>query len=196
MSRAGRKRATLSAREPSGRIERRNTEDVRAVVLRQPHRSTVAPEKRHDQLAECELGRLLLAEKITRPQYDAGVMWRDLSARFRSAINAPRLTPASIAATMIPVPPDVTGGTDWSVEAAERVERQYFDAHTALYCRTTREMAEGIVVDYVVVQERNMSEVRWQVGQLRRGLARLATHWGLTNNRNCEMSEIEAGNCE
>jgi hypothetical protein len=92
----GRKRKK-GPREPNGRVQRVKTIDPKAVAKRQPHRRGVPAALAHDPKAECIMGRLCLNGFLSETQYEAGVKYRTAVLRYRSAIEAPRASVASMA---------------------------------------------------------------------------------------------------
>src|SRR5437763_14031874 len=95
----GRKRKK-GPREPNGRLKRARAIkeiDPKAVAKRQPHRRGVPAALAHDPKAECIMGRLCLNGFISETQYEAGVIYRTAVLRYRSAIEAPRASEASMA---------------------------------------------------------------------------------------------------
>ena len=92
----GRKRKK-GPREPNGRVQRTKPIDPKTVAKRQPHRRGVPAALAHDPKAECIMGRLCLNGFISETQYEAGVKYRTAVLRYRSAIEAPRASEASMA---------------------------------------------------------------------------------------------------
>jgi len=85
----GRKRKS-GARYPSGGLRREKIEEPNVVALRMPHRMGVPKELAHDAKAETVLGRYSLNGLITPLEYDAGVYYRGVVARYLSSIGAPK----------------------------------------------------------------------------------------------------------
>lgn len=95
MARRGRKKQKGQLRTAKGRKSRsraaveQQESDVRAVVLRQPHRAWLAEEQRLNQHAESELGRLFLAGRIAEPELWAGARWAALRRELHQVLQAP-----------------------------------------------------------------------------------------------------------
>lgn len=104
MARRGRKRGN-GHREPSGRISRAEKRvqsrlrTERDVVLDQPHRRWLPEEKRADQRAATEIGRLYLAGLITEAQCWAAERWHSLIMEFHVLLATPvtRMSAAALA---------------------------------------------------------------------------------------------------
>jgi hypothetical protein len=157
----GRKRKVVVVREPNGRAKRKPV-DVKEIAQTMPHRREVAPEIRHDPMAETKLGRLRLVGRITVPQYDAGVKYRDIVGRYRAAICAPRgiATP--------------TRGGEMSDEMALDLKQKYDAAFEALEGGAGNRAARAVA--HVAVYDRP----DFNMDDLRLGLSTLAAHFGLT----------------
>lgn len=82
-------------REPNGRIAR-VYENPKAQVASQPHRVVVPMRFRELPEAESEFGRMMLNGWITPAQHEAGKLYAELAARYRSAIQAPSPNPSGI----------------------------------------------------------------------------------------------------
>ena len=91
------RRRKKGPREPNGRVQRTKAIDPKTVAKRQPHRRGVPAALAHDPKAECIMGRLCLNGFISETQYEAGVKYRTAVLRYRSAIEAPRASEASMA---------------------------------------------------------------------------------------------------
>jgi len=157
----GRKRNVVVVRERNGRAKRVAVEP-NEIAQAMPHRKEVAPEIRHDPMAETKLGRLRLVNRITVPQYDAGVKYRDIVGRYRAAICAPRgiSTPSR--------------GGEMSDEMALKLKDKYDAAFEALEDGAGNRAAKAVA--HVAVYDRS----DFNMDDLRRGLSTLASHFGLT----------------
>jgi hypothetical protein len=95
MARAGRKRKSSADREPNGRA-RRTYVNPQQQVMDQPHRIVVPVRFRDFQEAGSEFGRLVLLGHITPAQHEAGKLYAELAAKYRSALMAPSPSPAAM----------------------------------------------------------------------------------------------------
>lgn len=123
MSRRGRKRKQV-VREPSGRVVRHSSANLRLVALSQPHRAWLPEDKRSDQRAENLLGRLLLAEIITEQQWTAGEKWRRLMAEFHFILATPMRPVNPLARVAANDPADGPEGGDGDATSDVRVEAE------------------------------------------------------------------------
>ncbi len=57
--------------------------------MAQPHRSWLAEDKRKDHRAETQIGRLLLAGRISEPKYWAAERWRSIVRQFHLVMATP-----------------------------------------------------------------------------------------------------------
>lgn len=148
MSRAGRKRKALAARERKGRPQRmpvpERAADVMAVARDAPHRQGIVdrtgpqprpPDPRDPRLGT-EFGRLRLEARITAEQYAAGLRWGRIVIRMCRAIAAPPGSPTGVLAAL-----DGIGGhaREMSAEEVAEARQAYDDAHCAL----TRDLGLG-----------------------------------------------------
>lgn len=118
-------------REPSGRLQRppkRDREaDIMAPALEYRARRVGANEAR-SHLAGSALGRLALAERITRQQYDAGTAFQELAQKFRWACMIPRATAQSTAWIMVSsgfAPPPVADETPEERDLRVRIANSF-----------------------------------------------------------------------
>lgn len=95
MARAGRKRKIGVTRESSGKVARTYV-NPKQQVADQPHRVVVLEHYRMTQEAGSEFGRLMLRKAITPAQHEAGTMYAELAAQYRSALQCPPINPAAI----------------------------------------------------------------------------------------------------
>lgn len=178
MSRRGRARKT-GQREPNGRPQRKwgPAADVRVVATAQPHRRWLPEDKRRDQRAECELGRLYLAGRITETEAEAGEKWRGLVSAYLKCLAAP-VGPVSVAARGISdrveaEPEGAFPSSEVSETEEERHERvlRAFSRASQVLADCGRDVAREI--DAVVVKD----ELCASVVTLTVGLDALAAHW-------------------
>lgn len=91
MSRAGRKRK-IGKREPAGRISRAGSKpaDPTQVARAARERMGISKTDSGSELPGSAPGRLFLAERITRRQFDAAIIIANRYAAYARAIDAPR----------------------------------------------------------------------------------------------------------
>ena len=162
----GRKRKK-GPREPNGRVKRTREIDPKTVAKRQPHRRGVPATLAHDPKAECMMGRLCLNGFISETQYEAGVKYRTAVLRYRSAIEAPRASEASMAGV-------IAGPTGGGVAISERrqieIRNGYMRAFEAIeQAGAARDVAHCAVFD----------RPPFALDKVQRGLDALAVHYGL-----------------
>ena len=162
----GRKRKK-GPREPNGRVQRVKEIDPKAVARRQPHRRGVPAALAHDPKAECMMGRLCLNGDISEMQYEAGVKYRTAVLRYRSAIEAPRASEASMAG-VIAAPSG--GGSPISERRQIEIRNGYMRAFEAIeQAGAARDVAHCAVFD----------RPPFALDKVQRGLDALAVHYGL-----------------
>ena len=173
--RRGRKRKS-GARKPSGDIVLRKV-SVAEVAAGMPHRRALG-DKAKDQLAENELGRMLLRGEIEDSQCRAGEVYRMAWRNYIRTLEAPKL------ARMVEV---------GSGAVSLRCERCTLDAVGGFcLCMHTRKEWDGFVmllansgatgvVDRVVLLDKPVGEDAWL---LRLGLDVLANYCGLKGRPN------------
>jgi hypothetical protein len=162
----GRKRKK-GPREQNGRVQRVKAIDPKAVARRQPHRRGVPVALAHDPKAECVMGRLCLNGLISETQYEAGVKYRTAVMRYRSAIEAPRASEASMAGALAGPP---GGGAPISDERQIQVRNSYMRAFEAVeQAGAARDVAHCAVFD----------REPFVLEKVQRGLDALAVHYGL-----------------
>jgi hypothetical protein len=161
----GRKRKK-GPREPNGRVQRVKTIDPKAVAKRQPHRRGVPAALAHDPKAECMMGRLCLNGVISETQYEAGVKYRTAVLRYRSAIEAPRASKASMAG-VIAAP--AGGSSPISKRRQIEIRNGYMCAFEAIeQVGAARDVAHCAVFD----------RPPFALDKVQRGLDALAVHYG------------------
>jgi hypothetical protein len=89
IERRGRKRK-FGKRHPNGKLVQEKPVDQNVIALRMPHRAGVPQAVAHDPKAESSLGRYNLNGVITSKEYDAGVYYRGVVARYLMLIKAPQ----------------------------------------------------------------------------------------------------------
>jgi len=162
----GRKRKK-GPREPNGRAQRTKTIDPKTVAKRQPHRRGVPAALAHDPKAECIMGRLCLNGFLSETQYEAGVKYRIAVMRYRSAIEAPRASAASMAG-VIAAPSG--GGAPISERRQIAIRNGYMRAFEAIeQAGAARDVAHCAVFD----------RPPFALDKVQRGLDALAVHYGL-----------------
>jgi hypothetical protein len=162
----GRKRKK-GPREPNGRVQRIKTIDPKAVAKRQPHRRGVPAALAHDPKAECMMGRLCLNGVLSETQYEAGVKYRTAVMRYRSAIEAPRATEASMAGVLAG---PTGGGSAISERRQIELRNSYMRAFEVVeQAGAARDVAHCAVFD----------RGPFAVDKVQRGLDALAVHYGL-----------------
>lgn len=190
MSRRGRARKA-GKREPNGQPQRKwgPNHDVRAVVTAQPHRRWLPEDKRRDQRAESELGRLYLAGRITETEAEAGEKWRGLVSAYLKCLAAP-VGPVSVASRGIPdrveaEPESAFPSTEVSETEEERKERVLvaFQRATAVLAHL-RDVARE--VDAVCVHDKRCGSL----ALLSVGLTGLARHWQLGEHARSGRREV------
>jgi hypothetical protein len=162
----GRKRKK-GPREANGRLRRVKAADPKAVAKLQPHRRGVPAAVAHDPKAECILGRLCLNGFINEMQYQAGVKYRTTVTRYRSAIEAPRASEASMTGALAG---PSGGGSPISEQRQIEIRNRYMRAFEALeQAGAARDVAHCAVFD----------RPPFELDKVRRGLDALALHYGL-----------------
>jgi hypothetical protein len=162
----GRKRKK-GPREPNGRVQRVKETDPKAVAKSQPHRRGVPAALAHDPKAECIMGRLCLNGFLSETQYEAGVKYRTAVLRYRSAIEAPRASEASMAG-VIAAPSG--GGSPISERRQIEIRNGYMRAFEAIeQAGAARDVAHCAVFD----------RPPFALDKVQRGLDALAVHYGL-----------------
>jgi hypothetical protein len=162
----GRKRKK-GPRESNGRVQRTKTIDPKTVAKRQPHRRGVPAALAHDPKAECIMGRLCLNGFLSEMQYQAGVKYRTAVLRYRSAIEAPRASIASMAGVLAG---PSGGGAAISERRQIEIRNSYMHAFEAIdRAGAARDVAHCAVFD----------RPPFALEKVQRGLDALAVHYGL-----------------
>jgi hypothetical protein len=165
----GRKRKK-GPREPNGRVQRVKEIDPKAVAKRQPHRRGVPAALAHDPKAECMMGRLCLNGFLSEMQYQAGVKYRTAVMRYRSAIEAPRASEASMAGV---IAGPSGGGLPISDRKQIEIRNRYMRAFEAIeQAGAARDVAHCAVFD----------RPPFALDKVRRGLDALAVHYGMVRS--------------
>lgn len=170
LNRRGRKRKS-GKRSKCGKLYVTEVELIRRareVVLAQPHRRSLPEALQLDQRAESPLGMLNLTGHISEAEYLAGKRWDLVVKRYRSVISAPDPTMQPVAGLGYDIPAE---------EAAKRKET-YDRAYEAMH--EAGQKAQHAVSRVAVYGEPCPGG---RIPDLRRGLAALARHFGLTNQR-------------
>lgn len=187
MAKRQRKGTTVvMVREPSGRLSRSTEHAIDAVApavakrLRDAAARGVA-----DQEWGTELGRLFLDGKISPPEYEAGKRWGRLVSLWERAIGAPRPYPGEGPIAFLGTVRSRSDGEDPPVGTPEgtrllkdrrRVMAEMQEAHAVL--SGAGMLAEAAVRTTCEVNEMPVGALGLE--SLKRGLAWLARHWGLT----------------
>jgi len=138
------------------------------VAKSQPHRRGVPAAVAHDPKAECMMGRMCLNGEISETQYEAGVKYRTAVIRYRSAIEAPRASEASM--TGVLAGPS-GGGTPISERKQIELRNSYMRAFEAVeQAGAARDVAHCAVFD----------RAPFTLDKVQRGLDALAVHYGLS----------------
>ena len=160
----------IGKRERNGRIAR-VYENPKAQVAAQPHRLAVLSKYREWPEAESEFGRLMLNDKITPAQYEAGRLYAGLADSYRAVWDMPRIHPAGIDLTRV----GVSQGREMAPDHARSVKRRYELAFEA--CMEAGHRAQRAVKDHAVF-ERKISDFS-TLDLLKAGLDRLVVHFGI-----------------
>lgn len=123
-----------------------------------------------------ELGRLYLNNVITSAMYAAGKRWAEQAARYRHVIGAFPVRSAALERGVgaSPLDPDSAEGQREAARHREAMER-FFAAHAAL--STAGDRCESMVRR--VCEDGYMPLGFEELLQLRTGLMRLVSHWGI-----------------
>jgi hypothetical protein len=167
----GRKRRNVR-RQPNGQPQRDRGLEPRLVANAMPHRQEVAANDRHDAKAESPMGRLLLNGWISQTQYDAGVAYREIVARYRVVIDAPSANERSMSGVI--VGPWGGRGDPIAEDEVHRRRDKYNAAYEALECGAGHRAARSVA--HCAVHERG----EWELHHLKNGLTALAAHFGFT----------------
>jgi hypothetical protein len=163
------------AREPNGRHQRESREASPTEVRRL---RDAALRGMRDPEWGTELGRLFLQREITAAMYAAGRRWAQDAAKWRHAIGAfPVRTAAFERGHSHPPDPDSPQGQEQAKRDRDAAER-FFDAQAVLVA--TGSGAERAVQ---ALCERDEAPTFVDLICARAGLSALATHYGLTGNK-------------
>jgi len=188
--RAGRKRK-LGRRHPSGDLVLLR-ESPRAIAAGMPHRRALG-DRAADQLAENELGRLVLRGELDGMLALAGEYYAAAWRGWLSTLSGPRR--ATIRATVRPLGEanDCGGclglvGTGFCMCAARK--RKYFEADAVL---AAAGLDAQFAVTCIVLQDLSHYHSFW-LGPLRVGLRALASHFGLTPRAKGVLGNVSSKN--
>lgn len=174
----GRKRAQV-IREPNGQKSRTGTQNLKSVVLAQPHRAWRKDDERGDQRLESLIGHLLLRKIISRSQYEAAEKWRRLMHEFHVILACPRLPNGPLARISARDPGEgnlVETGASVSIETEEerrdRVLRTLGDIGTELraFGRPKQTLSS---LEAIILYDRTLHDY----GDFIRGLNALVRYW-------------------
>lgn len=179
----GKRTASGQLSRSKGERAKRGQHDVRSVALAQPHRAWLAENRRTDQRAESEIGRLCLGGRITEAQYWAGDRWARLIGEFHQVLATPMPT-GSMLGRMVADP--VRGDREGDVGAAERPETeeerrervlvQHDGAMRALRRLGVDSRDVFAAMESIVIHGRPAGEQK-DLDALRAGLTQLARLW-------------------
>ncbi len=170
----GRKRRQNIKREPNGQAQRERGIDPKAIAQLMPHRRLVPANVAHDPKAESIMGRLCLNGWITEIQYQAGVKYRTATARYRTVIEAPRSSEASMSGVIV----GPWGGSEMTEERQIEIRDAYMRAFEALD-------SVGVARDIShVIHDKHP----FTIPRVKCGLDALARHYGLTFSRKSGLS--------
>lgn len=163
------------ARYRSGNLKPREPVDsARVVAVSQPHRRGLGDQVL-DQLAESELGRMVLRGKITRLQALAGERYGRQWRTYLATLDGPRWPWAGSGRVFSCDGCPTSGGDDkCACGLAARAWRRSWDC-------LTRVGAATLVTELVAYE---VACAEQEIITLRRGLDALAFELGLTNQRN------------
>lgn len=165
----GRKRRQNIKRQPNGQPSRVKDGDPKAIAQLMPHRRLVPAEVAHDPKAESLLGRLCLNGWISEIQYQAGVKFRTAQARYRTVIEAPRSSEASMSGVIV----GPWGGSVIPEERQIEIRKDYMAAFEALEEATGSRGARS--VSHCINDKHPFS-----IPHVNSGLTALAIFYGLT----------------
>jgi hypothetical protein len=137
-----------------------------------PHRRPVPESERLDPLAGSNLGILVLIKTITREQYDAGVSYERIVARYRISICAPN--PLRGARDMLSVT-----GKQSNVDAGDEDKRRT-EYNETVHTLTQHAGRRGLVAVNQLVIHNEMPHLSG-LKDLINGLSALAAHFRLTS---------------
>ncbi len=178
MARAGRKRKTDAAREPSGKVQRVYV-NPKQQVAQQPHRLQVVKQYREWPEAETHFGRLMLQGKISVSQYEAGNQYAELAGRYRSAIHSPSINPCAVDLGRV----GKGRGEGMPDHSAKSIALRYDKAFVA--CGDAGYRAQRAVKDYAVLDQAVPDAETLKL--LIAGLTKLVSHFGI--DRNLQITE-------
>lgn len=147
--------------------------NVNAVAQLMPHRREVPPALRHDQRAECVLGRLMLTKHISDEQYRAGVLLRDCVRRYHAVFNVPRHNRGAMPLDGL----RSGGGAPMQDEAAMRFKEAHRRVYDALIDAVGVRGAQCVTHVAVYDQPQTMQDITL----LRKALTVLVMHYRLTD---------------
>ncbi|MCB4767964.1 hypothetical protein LGR54_05050 [Ancylobacter sp. Lp-2] len=171
---------TTSGRLSRSRAARSAAEaETLAVALAQPHRAALPKGLRHSRLAESELGRLRLGDRISEREFTAGETYRQLVGAYRRAISAPRGAQSALGSLVADAFADTRLATGSEDARHARLERQYLAAKGRL-AALPRGQTIAAVVGRVAVHDAPVGD---DIRALKAGLAALAALWQLAPTR-------------
>ena len=159
-------------RQPNGQLARAYV-NPKQQIMEQPHRVVVPLKFRERPEAESEFGRLMLNDKISLAQYEAGRLYADLASRYRVVLDIPPLHPVGMDLMR-------SGGRGAGVDpvVARSIKDRYKRAFIA--CAEAGNRAQRAVKDHAVFERRVPDG--YALSLLISGLDKLVSHFGLDVN--------------
>lgn len=172
MARRGRKRKATTKREPSGRVQRPDPDQVREVAIAHRKRLVGAKEAT-SELAGFPLGVLYIRRHIPHRRFvDAGIKWATLVASYARIVGIPKATPQ---ACQMNVSFGVPIIAELPPERIAAIKDEYHSAYCALMDAGRKSL---LVTNAVCIEDAWPSgEIQSFAGQLNAGLQALASHF-------------------
>lgn len=181
---AGRRTVSGKLSEARSEREKRGLGDVRAVVMNQPHRAGFGKDRRLDQRAATEVGRLFMAGRISEAEYWAAERWARLVGEFHQVLASPVTTSTMLGRLVADGYQDAREGDVGAAERPEtddeRRERVLVQHDAAMRVLRRLDDAQAVfrVMEAVVLHDRCAEDARARLA-LRAGLSQLARLWRL-----------------
>jgi hypothetical protein len=171
------KRKRLAIREPNGKPSRAGREREYPPAQVKRLREAALSGLRDPEWGT-ELGRLLLNGVITDAMYAAGKRWAELAARYKNVLGIFPIKSSSAEGGSWGHQPDPDSPRGQEIAKADRNSMEaYFEAEAALVMH----MGPGVLpMVRSVCEEGQIPGGYYEVLNLRIGLLKLVTHWGLT----------------
>ena len=167
----GRKRK-VGKREPNGRLQRPDPDQIREVALSQ-RRRVVGQKEATSELAGFPLGILFIRRHIPKRSYvDAGIKWASLSAAYARIMGTPKATPQACqmnASFGIPIV------TEMDPDRISAIKEEYRSAYSALLDAGKRALT---ITNAICIEDACPSnEIQGFKDPLNDGLRALASHF-------------------